>query len=239
MNIGITKNLIINKKNLADFGVYVSSINTYNAPERDIEIVELEGRNGSLTIDRHRYKNIEVSYPCIMLSDAFRMNVEGLRNYLYSLIGYVRIEDDFNPQEYRLGRIKNKFEIEPKVYDNAAVFKITFDCKPQRFLKSGERALSVANNGIVRNPSRYPSKPLVRVYGTGTIGMNGQSITVNSANGYTDIDCEMMNCYNGSTNCNGNVTMTTGNFFELKEGNNTIVYSGFSAVEITPRWWKL
>jgi phage-related protein len=62
---------------------------------------------------------------------------------------------------------------------------------------------------------------------------------VNTANGYTDIDCEMMNCYKGSINCNGNVTMTTGNFFELKEGNNTVTYSGFSAVEITPRWWKI
>ena len=236
--IGITRNLIVDGKNLADFGIYVSSLNTYNAPERDIDSVEVLGRNGELTIDNKRYKNIEVAYPCI-LNENFKENIDALRNYLYSKVGYVRIEDDFNPHEYRLGRVTENFKIKPKIYDNAGVFEITFDCRPERFLKSGERAISVSNGGVLKNPTLFNSKPLIRVYGTGAITINGQTITVNSANQYTDIDCEMMNCYKGSTNCNGNVTMTTGDFPTLKSGNNTVTYSGFTSVEIAPRWWKL
>lgn len=239
MSVGLTRNLIVDGKNLADFGVYVSSLNTYKAPERDIESVKIEGRNGELTIDNKRYNNIDIEYPCILIGDHFKDNIEGLRNYLYSKVGYVRIEDDFNPHEYRLGRVKGDFEATPLRYDNASVFEIVFDCRPERFIKSGERALTVPNGGIVKNPSLFESKPLIRVYGTGTLTINGQSITVNTANGYTDIDCEMMNCYKGSTNCNGNVTMTTGDFFTLKGGNNIINYSGFSSVEITPKWWKI
>ncbi len=235
----VSHDLLINGRNLCDLGVYVTSKKVYNAPKRDTEEVVVLGRNGTLTIDHGRYENVPVGYPSVIV-DNYKDNIEALRNFIQTLRGYNRIEDTFNPDEYRMGKIPDNFEVDPKVYDNAATFEMVFNCMPQRFLKSGEHVVTfTSSGGIIRNPSPCESKPLITAYGTGTLTINGQTIKVNTADVYTVIDCEMQNCYKGSTNCNGNVTMTTGDFFTLASGNNTVNFSGFSKVEIIPKWWIL
>ena len=42
--------------NSADYGIYITGEAVYNAPERDVEFVEVPGRNGALTLDNERYK---------------------------------------------------------------------------------------------------------------------------------------------------------------------------------------
>ena len=44
-----------------DYGLYVSGSGTFNAPERDVELVEVPGKNGSLVLDNGRFKNITVT----------------------------------------------------------------------------------------------------------------------------------------------------------------------------------
>ena len=37
-----------NGKSSKDFGVYISGLNTFGAPERDVDIISISGRNGDL-----------------------------------------------------------------------------------------------------------------------------------------------------------------------------------------------
>ena len=69
-------------------------------------------------------------------------------------------------------------EIKPVMYNTAANFDIVFNCKPQRWLTSGEQALTVADGGIVTNPTPYDASPLLMVEGDGNIGFNGYSIDI-------------------------------------------------------------
>jgi len=90
------------------------------------------------------------------------------------------------------------------------------------------------------NPTYMTSKPLIRVYGDGTIKVNDITITVSGGGEYTDIDCEMMDCYEGSTNRNNAVTFSTYDFPVLKPGENPVEFvSGITVIEITPRWWRV
>ena len=41
-----------------EFNVWISGTGTFNAPERDYTKEEIIGRNGDLTFDNGRYKNI-------------------------------------------------------------------------------------------------------------------------------------------------------------------------------------
>lgn len=50
-----------------DFGLYISGSGAFNAPERDIETVEVPGRNGSLIIDNGRYKKRNAVIPGVRL----------------------------------------------------------------------------------------------------------------------------------------------------------------------------
>ena len=230
--------LIFNGYNSKDYGVYISGLNTFGGAERDVEVISVAGRDGDLTIDNGRYNNIRVTYPAFIY-DHFDINVSAFRGILLSSYGYKRLEDSYHPQEYRRARYVGQFT--PDVVDwlAAGEFNLDFDCDPRRFLKEGEKALSITTGDKLKNQTPFTAKPLIRVYGTGTITINSVAVVVTTADGYTDIDCELQEAYKGSTNCNGNITLTNGKFPVLASGENTITYSGFTQVDITPNWWIL
>ena len=72
---------IYDGKNSKDYGVYISGMQTYNAPERDVTSLEIPGRNGELTIDNGRYKNINITYPAFFrLYDRYSFKIKLIRS---------------------------------------------------------------------------------------------------------------------------------------------------------------
>ena len=232
--------VIFNSKSLKDYGVYISGSGTYNAAERDVETIEIAGRNGELTLDNGRYKNISLTYPAFIIRD-YNENVQALRNYLLSQKGYLRLEDTYHPEEFRLARWAGDFSADPIAELYAGNFKLTFDCYPQRFLKEGENPIEVTQATTIKSLNLVPALPLIRAYGTGSFSIGGVAIQITSANSYTDIDCELQEAYKDTlaTNCNGNIVLTNGVFPQLAPGDNAITLSGITKLIITPRWWRL
>ena len=229
-----------NGKSSKDFGVYISGLNTFGAPERDISTISISGRNGDLTLDNGRYKNIDISYPAFIF-DRFDNNIEGLRNFLLSQKGYQRLEDTYHPNEYRMARYKGGFLA--KVIDElyAGEFDLTFDCYPQRYLKSGEQVITITTDSSIYNEYMQIAKPLIRAYGTGTFTIGDISVQITTADDYTDIDCELQEAYKDDlmTNCNANIVLLNGAFPSLTSGDNEITLDGITQLDIEPRWWIL
>ena len=141
----IYKAMTIDGESSRTYGVYITGSAVYNAPEREVEMISIPGRNGQLALDKGRFENIEVTYPAGIYADTeeeFAEAVSNFRNFLCSRKGYVRIEDEYNPNEYRMGIYKSGFNVEVAGH-KAGEFEITFDCKPQRWLKSGEEAVTI------------------------------------------------------------------------------------------------
>lgn len=231
--------IIVNGKSSKDFQVYLSDAGVYGMPERDVTTIRIDGRDGDLIVDNNRYKNLDISFPCIIV-DNFSENYSAFVGYLLSQRGYLKIENSFLPDEYVLGRYKNNIDPTTKTYGNKGNFVITFDRKPQRFLKGGDVPMEFTASGSLYNPYTGIALPKVRVYGTGEVAIGDTTITVNSVDQYVDIDCELQDAYKGTTNCNGNITLNNNKFFELAQGvNNFTVGNGISKIVITPRWWKL
>ena len=86
--------LIYNGKSSREFGLYVSGSGTFNAPQRDIETIEIPGRNGTLTIDKKRFKNISIPYPAF-IREKFRAYTDAAREWLLADAGYRRLEDSY------------------------------------------------------------------------------------------------------------------------------------------------
>lgn len=102
---------------------------------------------------------------------------------------------------------------------------------------SDELTVTVSEPSLLENPTLFDSKPLIRVYGHGTLTVNNQYITVaTNPFPYIDIDCDMMDAFYGANNANGYVTLPN-DYITLKSGNNYIAYDG--TVEITPRWYEV
>lgn len=220
---------------LKDFGVYINGNQTFNAPSRNREVISVPGRNGNLIIDNGRYDNTDVVYHAFIYRN-FSVNVEGLRNLLLSRTDYKRLEDTYHPNEFRMGVYNGDFSADVVEWLEAGEFDLTFNCKPQRFLKSGEDAMTITANTTILNETGQTAKPLLRVYGAGTFSCNSKSFTISSADVYTDIDCDIMDAYKGTSNKNQYVS---GIFPELLPGENSISIGTVSSIELIPRWWVL
>lgn len=165
------------------YGIYVSGEKLFNAPARDAEVIQIPGRDGDYILDKGSFKNIKVTYRVFNqeknLSD-FRTKLANLRSALCSKRGYQRLTDTFHPDEYRMAAFIDSIEVTPVKYNTASEFDITFECKPQRWLTSGETATAVANNGTLSNPTLFDASPLLEVKGYGTLNVNDSEITLNN-----------------------------------------------------------
>lgn len=230
---------VFNGKNCMDYNVKISAAD-YGSAERDVETVEIPGRNGDLVIDRGRFKNRELRYPAYITAD-FRVSLAALINFLQSDPGYHRIEDTYHPEIFMMARYSGPFDPENVSFNEAGDFILRFDRKPQKWLKSGETAISVSTteSTSIFNPTYFDALPLIRVYGYGTLTIGDYTITVaEGATEYIDIDSDIMDCFEGSINRNSLVTLDE--FPKLVSGRNEITISGnITRVDITPRWWKV
>ena len=176
----IFKGFELDGESSKDYGVYITGEAVYNAPERDVEMISIPGRSGAFALDRGRFENIEVTYPAGIFADNetdFAEAISEFRNYLCSRRGYCRLIDDYNPNEFRMAIYKSGLEVEPAQL-KAGEFEIVFDCKPQRFLTEGETPITVGDGEYITNPTRFESNPLLEVEGYGSIGINGETITI-------------------------------------------------------------
>lgn len=230
--------ITFDSQDLRNYGLYISGSNVFNAPERAYDVITIPGRNGALLGSERRLDNIEVSYPAFIYSN-LKNNIAGLRSFLLSRVGYKRLIDTYHPSEYRLGYYAGGLDAEMTAKLDAGQFDLTFNCKPQRFLLSGDTPVTLTASGTVTNPTLFDAQPLIRVYGTGSITVNGVTITISEADSYTDIDCELMEAYKGSALKNYAISLDSTDFPVLSSGNNTITLNGVTSATITPRWWTL
>lgn len=368
-----------------DFEIYISGSGTYNSPKRVYNTYTVPGRNGDLIGKSDRLENVSLTYPAFSYAN-FDRNIAALRSALLSTRGYARLWDSYHPDEFRMAYFAGPLTVKARDQLDAGEYDLKFDCKPQRFLTSGEtvatyppgigmsknlipypyyqttrttNGITFTDNGdgtitangtatananftivdrvtsgytlpieeyimsgcpngggsskyglfaartvngastpygwdygnglsfdvtdgtaptgiIIRivsgatvsnltfkpmirlasdtddtwvpyydgstqiyNPTLFPSKPLIRVYGYGTLTIGSDVITIASTgNPYTDIDSEIMDCFYGTTNVNNKVTFQSNDFPELRPGLTGIAYSGnITKVEITPRWY--
>ena len=237
--MGLINTFVYAGKNIREFGVIIGKSGAYHAAERDYETLEVPGRNGDLTIDNGKFRNVSIIYECT-IGRSFPQNMDYLFQWLMSHRGYNRLEDSIQPDYYRMARVSGVPDPEQWANLIGGTFEIEFDCMPQRFLKSGEEMREFTSAGTIRNHTLYDALPLIRVYGTGALGIGSTTITILSADGYTDLDCDIQDAYKGQLNCNQNIRLDSGSFPVLKPGDNGIsLGTGITKIELTPRWWTI
>lgn len=232
-------NLYFAGKCSSDYGIYISGENTFNAPSRDYESIEVPGRNGELLIDNGRYKNITVSYPSFIRTK-FSQNAEMARAWLLHQHGYQRLQDTYNPQYFRLAKFEGPLNFDTRFLNLSAECELFFNCKPQRFLVSGETDIILTQNSLLYNSELFDALPLIKVYGNGSGSLTISNITVelNEIDDFIMLDCDTQNAYKDYQIKNSTIHAST--FPYLSHGSNEISFTGnITKIEIKPRWWTL
>lgn len=199
--MGLLNHLIYDGVDSSSFGVFISGDGVFDAPARRGEMISIPGRNGSLFMDEGVFENITVEYPAFIgtgYEATFRNKLGDLRSWLTSRGNYKRLTDTYHPDEFRLGVYREGFEVDPQHITRAGEFTMKFDCKPQRFLVSGEIPHIFTANGAITNPTLFASSPLIKVTGDGMVafGDDGEYRFVVSNNpGTIIIDSDIMEAY--------------------------------------------
>lgn len=223
------------------FGIYINGQGVFDSPARDIDFIRVPGRNGDLIGLSTRLENGTLTYADSFIYSNFRVNLVAFRAFALMGPGYRRLIDTYNPDEYRLVTYAGPLTVTPTDRINAGQFSIVFNCMPQRFLLSGEDPVTYTASGSIVNPTRFDAQPLLRVYGSGTLGIGGTNIVISSHSySYMDIDCATGRAYYLATPLDSKVTLNAIDYPVLKPGSNGISKgSGITRVIITPRWWTV
>lgn len=238
--------IIFNGRSSKDYHIQVEHPPGYDFPERDYETVHVPGRNGDLIIDNGSYKNVDRKYEISVgsMDRLFPSMARDISAWLHSGAAYSRLEDSYEPEYYRMAAYVEEGNIENLLFHGARV-EITFNCKPQRFLKTGDKKKKIKNLEVIKNPTFYDALPIVLVYGGSNVGyVTFENTVINIMKGPKNpiiINSEVQDVYDNdeSENRNSDVVLTNG-FPVLKPGNNTISYSGdITSVEVIPKWWIL
>ena len=154
--------------NTMDYGIRINGRNTFGAPERDETVISVPGKNGDVVLDNGRWKNSVVTYECSIARD-FRHRFDSFRQAVMAAHGYQRMEDTYHPDEYYIARLSGGQDPNVNLQLDAGTFTLTFDRKPQRFLKSGEIPIGRdgENSVTMNNPTPYAARPLMRCWTNG------------------------------------------------------------------------
>lgn len=236
----MTQHLFFDGQDLNDFGCLPCSANLYASATRTYESIEVPGRSGALLVDLGSYRNLVRRWDMVFRC-ADPLEAAGrLRTWLGYRAGYRRIEDTLHPEEFYIGYFLGGLDSTIRESPRFAAYTLEFNCKPQRWLKSGETVHRYSGSGVLVNPESTEALPLIRVWGNGSCTVNGRTITISdNAGNYTDVDCDLQEAFRGDVSRNARLTLEDGSFPVLAPGENQISKSGVSRIEITPRWWRL
>lgn len=259
-------NMIFNGFSVKDYGIVIQTFPSHEYPENSYEIVHIDGKNGDFVLDKNSFKNIDRTYYLaagINLNSTFERNANNLISAFKSVKTYARLEDSYEPEYFRLAMFKDSGEVK-NLLNEAYTVEAVFNCKPQRFLKSGEevKEFPYPLSGyeiIINNPTNFVSNPLIEFeLDPNSISVPNAILEVNNQNGnFTDIlinktqetgiiDSDLKDCFEYNSQgvligyINDKIELTNG-FPLLYPGNNIIRVNttGFVSIKIAPRWWTL
>lgn len=225
-----------------DLGIQVEHPPKYIMPERDYEQVSVPGRNGDLFLDKGSYKNYDQPYDIAIADHDIYYDTLMVRvsKWLHPKPGYCRLEDSYFPDVYRMAMFNSGVDFE-NIMSHGGRATISFNCKPQKFLKIGEKSILYTSAGVIKNPTAEKAKPLLTVKGgtgSGKLQIGEYVVSFSNLRNNIILDCELQDAYWGTTNRNADVSLSALGFPAIVSGDNIISFSGsVTSVEVLPRWW--
>lgn len=230
-------NFTFNGISASSFGLWVEHRPPVVTPKRLIESISIPGRSGNLLRDTGAYSNITLTYQVAYKEDVRNKAVE-IATWLYQPT-YCELENDYEPTYFRQAVYSSPFSVSD-VLGVAGRANITFECKPQRFLKTGKIPISATNGGEINN-NYQPSLPVITIQGSGhgSVTIGGSTVSITGQIDDLIIDSVNQNAVMGGNNANNNISVS-GGFPTLVNGATEISWSGgVTGVTIVPNWWTL
>lgn len=206
----------------------VNKLPPITRPAKDIDKIEIPGRDGFLTNDLGTYRGSVKPVECTI------ENLEAIDFISKWLSGGGEVVFSNEPDKKFKAVIINQIEF-TKILQNFRSFIILFDCQPHKYAVTNDVITLLTPQTIV-NSGNVSSNPVIKIYGNGNINLaiNGEIINLTNVSEYLVIDSELVDAYKDTMLKNNEMN---GEFPELITGVNSISWTGsVTKVEITPNW---
>lgn len=241
--------IIFNGESSRDHGIVIEKYPETVHPAKRGEGYQIMGRSGTYYHETGCYENVIQPYGIAIREGRFRradLRSNDIAAWLLGSSGYCRLEDSFSPEEYRLARFAGPMNIE-QILGLYGRCTLEFDCKPERWLKSGEKALNIKTTASVYNPTIFAAKPLIKITSSSNMIVKINNVlfmTITTSEELTAvIDCEEMTVRHpvGVSLMNKTTFANEWNEFPtLEPGMSTFTLTGNETVfEVIPRWWTV
>ena len=228
-----------NGKNSNDMHLRVLNDITFTSPKRDVNMIQISGRDGDLVMDNGRYESVIRSIPCRLEAPRFA-NVEELinniNNWLVDNGRFHELEWDNDSNFKYLARVEGEV-VSHRMLSRFGNTMIKFRLHPIKYLKSTTTPRQITTGTSIFNQFNIDAKPIIRIVGSGNIEINigGRPLVLERIGNGCIIDSEIQTI----TDLQGRVTLfehMNSEFPVLKPGNNQITFTrGDIQVEVTPR----
>lgn len=242
--------LIFNGKSSRDFGLIISKYPPLNHGVKRGEAYTIAGRNGTFYREDGTYDNYIQPYEVAIREKNRRADLRAadVAAWLLGSSGFCRLEDTFEPEYFKMARYAGALNIE-QILGKYGKATLEFDCQPERWLKNGEDVQTlIAGVNTIYNPTAFKAKPLIKMYGGGSMVLSVNDTEYFSVYETAESWCCVIDCETGEiTDDDGVSKIASTTFYTryndfpvLESGINTFEFdSNTDTIEIIPRWWTL
>lgn len=211
----------------SDLKIIVTKMASSVSAVKNIETIEVPGRNGNLHIDNNCYKSKEITIECNLLDISKLDDVKAL------IDGMIEIELSTEPERIYDATVMNQidFEIFAK---NERVFPLQLELNP---LSRGEKISTEINisSTHINVGGNAETLPIISIVGKGKVAINNKMFETTIDN--LEVDCEMQECTLEGISANDKIVIDE--FPVLYPGKNNIsYYEGVTSLIISynERW---
>lgn len=201
------------------YDIIVKKLPVITTPERDIESIKIDGRNGNLHIDNETYESYNATME-IIINDLTEL--DAIKGWLTG-IGTIIFSD--RPTLQYTAVIKNQLSYDMYAY-NSKVIPIQMELSPIGLSTTETTVTKTTSPATFVVAGTFGVKPTLEIKGTGeaTITLNGTDFTLADCTSTAYIvDCDLMNVTKSSTNVNNDFE---GDFPSLIVGTNNLSWTG-------------
>lgn len=237
------------------YGMHVLAQPPVMRPTERVQYVTVPGRSDSLTLLEGANVFESITLPCTcIIEDPYQIiegsSVSRIRRITGWLNGDGVVIFANQPEGFYKARIANQMSFDQIVRGNPyRSFQVQFRCSPIFFLTSGLDPVTLespATSVLLSNLGNIPSKPLLRVEGTGegAIMCGNSTVLLNDFTGvdYIMLDCDAEIAYKGTLGDPLDPLVllgsrVSGDWLTIPTGDQYITKTGaITSVEIVPRW---
>ena len=158
--------LTYNGIDLSTFGAHVSGEGAWVKPAPEYERISVPGRSGDVLLYNGRHSNVDITYR-FGITENFDENYNDLIGALLGSPGYHKLVDSKHPGVYRMAAVDNGIAPAMSDQQSAGEFEVTFNCKPQTYLVSGDEVATTWSDlhqtSRITNPTVFDARPLVKI----------------------------------------------------------------------------